>query len=319
MPVVYLDVVWLLNLVLDGFILLVTGFLARRPLKIWRMIGASVIGASYALFLFVPDMSALLTFLCKFLFSLAIVRVAFTPRGVADFAKLLGLFYLSSFVTGGAAYAVNGYFQKETIQNGIVFVQGGMMWAQQTKLFYILLALPLLWFLGRSAWNWLGKAKHREQNFWMVDIEVEGSHVACTGLLDTGNALTDPLSRTPVMVADWELFRDVLPAALTDQLAQGADMALALGDVEMDEAWQSRFRVVPYRGVGGTMGMLLCFKPDLVTLSDPGSTPPELHACKRVLVGLNPKRLAADGSYRAILHPAMLQEQERVPGKADVA
>ncbi|PWK04946.1 sigma-E processing peptidase SpoIIGA [Tumebacillus permanentifrigoris] len=304
MPVVYLDVIWVINLVLDGFILFVTAFLARRKVSGWRMIGASAIGASYALFLFFPALSMLLSFVCKVLFSVLMVWVAFRPKGVWEFGKLLGLFYLASFLMGGAAYATNGLFQNVSMKNGLVIVKGRIAWLQPSTLLLIVVGIPLVYWLGKSAWNSLAKAKHREHNFWQVEVRIGDWQAQFTGLLDTGNALTDPLSRTPVMVVDGELLREALPAALTECLEKGADLASALGDFEFDEAWQARLRLVPYRGVGGMMGMLLCFRPDLVRITANG----EEHVCRKVLVGLNPKPLAADGSYRAILHPAMLGE-----------
>ncbi|KEO80926.1 sigma-E processing peptidase SpoIIGA [Tumebacillus flagellatus] len=305
MPVVYLDVIWVINLVLDGFILFVTAFLARRKVTGWRMIGASAIGASYALFLFVPALSVLLSFVCKVLFSILMVWVAFRPKGVWELGKLLGLFYLASFLMGGAAYAANGLFQNISMKNGLLIVKGRIAWLQPSTLVLIVAAMPLVYWLGKSAWTRLGKAKHREQNFWDVEVQIGDFRVSFTGLLDTGNALTDPLSRTPVMVLDWDLLRDVLPRELTQSFEKNTDPASALGEFELPGDWQARMRLVPYRGVGGVMGMLLSFRPDAVQLTA-SDLPGEVHTCRKVLIGLNPKPLAADGSYRAILHPAMI-------------
>lgn len=308
MPVVYLDVIWLINFGLDGFILLVTAFLARRRVAWFRTIGASAIGASYALFLFFPAMSALLTFVCKLLFSALMVWLAFKPKGVWDFGKMLGLFYLASFLTGGAAYAVNNFFGQVSIQNGLMLVSGQTVWMQQTTFVLILLALPLVYFLGKSAWKRLATLRQREQNYMEVIVQLADRQVSFCGLLDTGNALTDPLSRLPVTVADWELFRDWLPASLTEGFEKGQDISLSLGEAGIDdETWQARFRLVPYRGVGGTMGMLLAFQPDRVLIREGEGE----RVCPRVLIALNPKPLAGDGSYRAILHPAMAGEGSR--------
>ncbi|MBL0389472.1 sigma-E processing peptidase SpoIIGA [Tumebacillus sp. ITR2] len=317
MPVVYLDVIWVINLVLDGFILFVTAFLARRKVTGWRMIGASAIGASYALFLFVPALSMLLSFVCKVLFSILMVWVAFRPKGVWEFGKMLGLFYLASFLMGGAAYATNGLFQNISMKNGLVIVKGRVAWLQPSTLILIVVAMPLVYWLGKSAWTRLAKAKHREQNFWDVEVHIGTFHVNFTGLLDTGNALTDPLSRTPVTVLDWELLREVLPSELTESYEKGADPASALGDFELEADWQARMRLVPYRGVGGVMGMLLSFRPDLVRLTARDGSG-EVHECRKVLIGLNPKPLAADGSYRAILHPAMLGDEASAESRASM-
>ncbi|HEU4965540.1 MAG TPA: sigma-E processing peptidase SpoIIGA [Bacilli bacterium] len=313
MPVVYIDVVWLINFGLDGFILLVTWFLLRKRVRWWRTIGASAIGASYALLLFFPAWSTLLTFAAKIGFSCLMVWVAFRPKGLLELAKTLGLFYLASFLTGGAAFAMNNLFGNATIHNGLVMIHGGAAWLQQTNMILILLSLPLVYWLGKSAWKRLARTRQREQNLWTVQVRFGEEEAEFTGLLDTGNALSDPLSRTPVMVADWELFRAVLPPTLWGILEQGKDISTALGEIEMDDQWQARFRLVPYRGVGGTMGMLLSFRPDEVVLTGQGQG--EAQSCRRILIGLNPKPLAADGSYRAILHPAMLEARSDEPDR----
>jgi stage II sporulation protein GA (sporulation sigma-E factor processing peptidase) len=41
-----------------------------------------------------------------------------------------------------------------------------------------------------------------------------------------------------------------------------------------------------------------------------------VYVCRRILIGLNPKPLAQDGSYRAILHPSMIQAEEADPAAA---
>jgi stage II sporulation protein GA (sporulation sigma-E factor processing peptidase) len=51
------------------------------------------------------------------------------------------------------------------------------------------------------------------------------------------------------------------------------------------------------------MDFLLAIKPDLVTVIQSGTR----FETARVLVGLNPDRLAADQQYQAIIHPALLQ------------
>jgi stage II sporulation protein GA (sporulation sigma-E factor processing peptidase) len=303
MPVIYLDVIWLINFGLDGFILLVTAFLARRRIFWLRTIGASAIGASYALFLFFPAMSAMLTFVCKLLFSASMVWVAFKPKGILEWGKMIGLFYLASFLTGGAAYAVNTFFGQVSLPNGLVLVSGQAVWLQQATFVLILLSLPIVYWFGKTAWNRLALLRQREQNLMEVTILLGDRSVEFLGLLDTGNALTDPLSRLPVTVADWELFRDWLPASLTEGFEKSSDISVALGEIGLDRAWETRFRLVPYRGVGGAMGMLLAFQPDVVLVQE-GEV---VHECRRVLIGLNPKPLAGDGSYRAILHPAMTE------------
>lgn len=297
--VLYADVIFVLNLVMDGWILFLTAWLARKKVRRWRLFLGALSGAGYAILLFFPVIAkALFSPWEKVLFSFFILWITFCPQGVTEWIRLFFLFYLASFLTGGAAFAINALFQgAEGADRGLVDTGGTFLWLQPTSLLSLFFAVLFIYGMGRGVWKRLVQVRRREEHLWQVKMEVCGQTLQFSALLDTGNALTDPLSGWPVAVAEWSLFRSVLPSALVQAYAQGSDPTAELGKRELDAEWQARLRFVPYRGVGRTGGLLIAFRPDGCICERKGKT----FSSRNFLVGLNPEKMSADDSYQMIL------------------
>ncbi|WP_018132774.1 sigma-E processing peptidase SpoIIGA [Effusibacillus pohliae] len=307
MPVVFVDVVWLVNLVMDAVILALAAWMARKRVG-WRRIAlGSVLGASYALLLFVPAaLTSTMNVLTKLLFSCLMVWITFRPKTAIEFLRLFGLFYLASFVVGGAAYGLNALFAKPVAFGGMVFVAHQSWWQPNIVLYLVLSAIPVVYGMGKAAWNRVQRQKNRESNLWQVRITLDGKQAEFTGLLDTGNALVDPLSGLPVAVVEWQALEPLLPQPIVEAFLAKRDVTLDLGTLGLEGAWQSRLRIVPYRGVGGTVGMLLAFRPAEFVIHQGEA----VTAVPNILVAINPKPLAGDRGYRAILPPACLTDSD---------
>lgn len=304
MRVLYIDQVWVVNFCMDAAILVAAAWMARRKVRRRRIVLGSALGASYALLLFVPGaMAPALSGGAKLAFSCLMVLVTFRPRHWVEFLRYFGFFYLASFVTGGAVYALASLFADASPLGGMVIVSGHAFWRLNPG-FFLALAVPVVYLLGKTAWNRMERLKHREGNLWRVRISIDDKQIELTGLLDTGNALTDPLSGLPVAVVEWSALEPLLPASVAEAYRENRDAALSLGNQEIGSDWQSRFRIVPYRGVGGTTGMLLAFRPSGFTVSQ-GDVQAQT---SRILIAINPKPLAGDRSYQAILPPSCVTE-----------
>lgn len=305
MKVVYIDVVWLINVGMDFVILAAAGWMTRRKHRLWRLLAGALLGASYSLLLFVPGATGLTAGIgAKLLFSCLMVFVAFKPQNIVEFLRFCGLFYLASFGVGGTAYGINALFHNTQVLGGMVLVSGGALWNVNAGILLIICTVPVVYVLGKTAWSRMERMKHREGNLWNVSISIDGIQVDFTGLLDTGNALTDPLTRLPVAVVEWEALASVLPESLKRSFQENLDPTLSLGAMSVEEEWQSRLRIVPYRGVGGTMGMLLAFRPSEFVITQ-GETQ---HKVEKILIALNPRPISNEKAYQAILPPACLTE-----------
>lgn len=313
--VVYVDLVFLTNLAVDGTVLLATAKTRRlRPAK-WRLLSAATLGAAYAAAMFWADVPYMYSFGAKLLVSGLMVLIAFGYGGPLAFARVVGVFYTVNFVTLGGVIGIGTLLNAAGAPwSGMtVSPEGGLVldWRMQLGLFAAAFGLSLWLFRGTSE----GKRKQAdtESLLWEAEIRIDGETWKVPALLDTGNRLYDPLSRMPVMVMEAALWKQHLPEGWTDRLqGESADRLVS----ELDETGRDQFRLlhrlrlVPYRGVNGSSKIMLAFKPDAVTLTREDSPPLTIH---RLLIGLDGGALSPDGVYRAILHPEMLADGTRTP------
>ncbi|MFC4770203.1 sigma-E processing peptidase SpoIIGA [Effusibacillus consociatus] len=305
MPVIFIDVVWLINFVMDAVILVAAAWMGRRKVRWWRIALGSAVGASYALLFLMPGgTEPFISWGAKILFSCLMVILTFHPKNVLEFLRFWGLFYLASFVIGGATYGLNFLLGETRPIGGMVLVSHEAVWGVNKQ--FVLLSIPVIYLIGKVAWNRIERFKKREGNLWHVELALEGVRVEFTGLLDTGNVLTDPISGLPVAVVEWRALEPLLPPSLLEAYREHRDVTMDLGEKAVEGDWQSRLRIVPYRGVGGTVGMLLAFRPSKFVVRQ-GET---VSAVSKILVAINPKPMSGDEAYHAILPPACIAETD---------
>jgi len=303
--VVYLDLIFLINFVTDGALLLATAWTRKISFRIWRIALASAIGASYVIMMLFPELSVLFTFTAKFLFSALMIVTAFGFGKLPIFLRNLATFYLVSFALAGGIFGLHYFFMPSVeVLNGILFTRSG------GHLFQLHLTG---WFIaavfGFMVWYYLRvfrSTKMREALTSLtagVEVQVEQFVLECTGLIDTGNQLYDPLTKTPVMIIEAGLWRDVIPEAWIKQI-QSSDVDKILAAMGSDSfIWQDRLRVVPYRGVNRSTQFMLALKPDCVKVSYND----KILQTGKVLIGFDGGTLSSDGSYQAIIHPMLLE------------
>lgn len=99
--VIYVDIIFLENLVLDFIILLATGIICNCKIKLWRLILASSIGSLCTIISFIIGVSE---FVLKIFMSFIIILISFGFKSKKRFLKNLGVFYLTSISFGGSSF-----------------------------------------------------------------------------------------------------------------------------------------------------------------------------------------------------------------------
>lgn len=304
---VYFDLIWLFNFALDFLLIWLTAYLLRLRVTWMRVCVASAVGASYAAMIFLPSLGLLYTHLVKFIFAFVMIWLAFGFKGLVSYVRNLATFYLVSFVAGGGIFAIHFYFlsSSEVISDIVVTRSGGLSMEILGSVVVVGFLL-MLWF-ARGTFS--AVEKRQQHTSWLADVQIEllGEQVICRGLVDTGNQLSDPITRTPVMIIEISRLSHILPACLVETIQSPdlTDFYAGISDWEDGEKWHSRLRLIPYRAVNKSMQFMVAIKPDRVTIIQPGNRV-ELN---RVLVGLDSGKLSKDGDYHAILHPSFLLQQ----------
>ncbi|WP_379131942.1 sigma-E processing peptidase SpoIIGA [Paenibacillus sp. sgz500958] len=306
--VVYIDLIFTANLLIDGVLLWLTAWLVKLKISWWRMALSSLVGALYVVMMFVPDLSFLYTFAIKFGLSVLMLWIAFGFVSLQSYLKTMGAFYMINFAAAGGILGIHYLLQNSgDLWKGIMYTTaGGYAYRVKIGFWFILVTLPLVLIVFKAVHSSRAQRERLETYVGEVKVEIDGACVVCPGLLDTGNRLYDPLTHIPVMVMEAALWEDHLPAAWKGRLTQNEADKLLLETDGQSFAWQDRMRLVPYRGVNRGSSFMLALKPDRVTvkLGD------DVYISRRVLIGLDGGTLSPEGIYKAIIHPDLAQKQD---------
>jgi stage II sporulation protein GA (sporulation sigma-E factor processing peptidase) len=296
---VYLDQVFLGNMVMNYAILWAAAKLSRAPVRKGRLAAGAALGAGYALVTLFPGCGLFLTLGCKTIASVIITAVTFSPVPLRLFFTCLGCFYLTSLGLGGLALGVIFFLHAGAITslNEVGMIINGHLWTG------ILLGLAAL---GAAV---KGLAALQRKGLWEklfkipVLIRSGCNQVKIDAFLDTGNQLTDPLTGRPVIVVEYSLLKPLLPLQVRPFFeAEGeADIWEVLSSLGGDSD-ASRFSAIPFQSLGKSRGLILGYRPDEILLEQPGRQPRAVTA----ILAIYRNSLVPDGSYQALLGPDLL-------------
>lgn len=278
MTVIYIDVLFLLNLVVDYLLLLASGRITGAIFSCLRLAGGAALGALYAAVLFLPGLAWMAALPCKLCAGLLMVCIAFgTGKGLI---RRYLVFMGASAALGGVVLALQllggGGI---TLENGVLYTGFNLRVLLTTV---ILCYVALKFAFGRAARHGGG-----QKDLCPARIELGEKSLELTVLLDTGNTLTDPTNNRPVMVAEAQAMKRLLPDGI-----DAADPVKTMERME-NSRLRHRFRLLPYRAVGVEHGLLLAVHTERVVVGD--------REIKGLLVALSPTPVSDGGGYQALL------------------
>ncbi|OMF22769.1 sigma-E processing peptidase SpoIIGA [Paenibacillus sp. FSL H8-0548] len=304
---IYVDVMFLRELLVDGAILLTTAWVRHLKPRPWRVLTASAVGACYVVLMLFPQLSFLFTLIVKVGMSFFMVWIAFGFSSLQNFLRNVAAFYAVNFVAAGAVLGIYYLFMQGSgeVWRTITFVNGSMHVELKMGLFYLIAAFCIGLYIYRTVLTQKRERELVQTHLAEVKITIGDRTQTCVGLIDTGNQLYDPLTRTPVMVMEASLWQEDLPESWLNSIRDAqVDRLVAGMDQQPYFIWQDRLRLVPFRGVNRGSQFMLAIKPDAVEITREG----QVFETRKVLIGLDGGKLTSDGAYRAIIHPSMVQQ-----------
>ena len=296
---IYIDILFMENIVMNYLILLLTAKFSKSRTSSLRLFLGAVVGASYVIILILfPSMKFYYTAFAKLILSLLIIAIAFSPERLITFAKTLAVFYVSTFMFAGAAFAFLYFNQKGGfVKNGIVYVFWDSKW---TLLFISTITVGII---ARVFWEVIHYKFVREGLLVHLKISFESKMIDMAALIDTGNSLYDPLTKTPVIVVEFDAIKDILPSEIKDIFCDSKEGDLnCVTNIVSKSSWFSRFRLIPFTSLGKENGMLIGFKPDYIEVGEEE----ERKGVSDVIVGIYNSALSKNEKYRALLSPELV-------------
>lgn len=292
---IYLDVVFLINLMFEFVVLKLAGSIMRRKSTLFRCFLAAFTGSlllCIALVLrgarfFAHPLAAMSA--CNFL----MVCIAYY-RKKEKFYKMVGMtvvFYMVSFLLGGILNAVYGYTVVGYYWNTLAGTTG----KQAASWRFVCVGALIFFVVGKPAVLLLQKMKDTKSIYWEVSICMDEKEKVITALADTGNHLTEPISGKPVHVAEIGVISDIMNKEFIEAVKK-----LYENRIMDDGLYQEKgIRMIPFRAVGTPNEKLLVgISVDRMKLRNHTIE----YEIEKPYVALYDGVLAHDGSYHMLLH-----------------
>lgn len=222
---IYIDSIFLLNLVMDLYLLTLTGKVLGKTATYSRIFAGSVIGAlGYCIVLCLPGIPYMLKILAGMLpIGALMIKIACQTKGMKELIRAEGYLFTFSFLIGGF----------------IIFLKAKIpLFANRSD---SMAAIAGLGFVGFVICQKLISTyqKRKQDHFCRVFIPGDDGQVEIMALIDTGNGLIEPVSKKPVAILEeneWENLR----------------------------MWMKpeKFKIIPYRSIGKANGMLEGYEVD---------------------------------------------------------
>lgn len=295
---IYLDVIWLLNFSIDFMLLWLTSVILKRDINKVRLIFGAFLGSLYVLLLFL-DSSLVYHPIIKFIYSVFIILCTFGYKRFGYFVQGLLMFYFATFITGGGILGAHYFLQSEAqLMKGVLTTQSSGLGDPISWLFVLLMIPFMLYFTKRRVGD-IEIRKLRYDQIMNFELKIDSTILKGKGLLDSGNQLHDPISKTPVLILDLTVYSGDLPQAVINQ----ASSLESIGEMSVENnPWLDRMRIIPYRAVGSSNQFLMGIKADQIAIWTDGVK----YETRNVIVGLSFTNVSGEGDYQAILHPKML-------------
>ncbi len=288
---IYIDVVFIENLIMNYIILFATSIIIKIKVKHIRLILASILGAIYSIIAYMSILEMYSSVILKIILSVIIVYIAYNPQNVKNMWKYLVIFYMTSFVFGGAAFALI-YIVKP---QDILMKNGLFLGTYPLKT--IILGTIVAFVVIVTSFKLVKSKISKKDMFCTIKININKVEIETKAMIDTGNLLKEPISNTPVIVVEHTLLYDCMPKEILNNLENilGGDFENISEEVK--NKYISKLKVIPFSSLGKQNGMLIGIKPEEVTVINDENE----NKINNVIIGIYNKSLTKRGEYRALI------------------
>lgn len=288
---IYIDVVLIENLMMNFIILLATGLILKEKIKTVRLLLASLIGAIYSVVSYLSILEIYSSMVLKIILSIVIIYIAFNPQSIKKMWKDLLIFYLTSFVFGGVAFALIYVVKPQEI-----LMKNGLFLGTY-PLKTILLGAIIAFAIIMTAFTVVKTKITKKDMFCEIEIELNGRTIKTTAMIDTGNLLKEPITNTPVMIVEHTLLYECIPKEILNHLDEllGGDFSNVSEKIK--EEYIVKLKCIPFSSLGKQNGMLLGIRADSIKIKKEEKEEKK----ENIIIGIYNKSLTKKGEYRALI------------------
>lgn len=267
--VIYLDVLFLVNLLMDGILLILVSKLLKYTATYFRIFAAATLGAFWACFATaIPIHNIFIRNICTYiLVSILMIRICAKKCDLKDMIKGVVTLYVVTFTVGGMChmlyyYTNAGYYINTVILNDKLLVTS------------IIMACILLIAISR----YLNQYMAYDSKVYNVILRVGEKQICIKGLVDTGNVLQDPYFHKPVNVIEYQAFENIFN--------------------NIEDCTKVKYHMIPFRSLGCSEGCIEVIMVDVMYIY----RNKKAFTVRDALIGLYKQKLSADNAYEMLLN-----------------
>lgn len=285
---IYIDIVLIENLIMNYIILFTTAVVLKIKVNHIRLILASLLGAGYSIIAYMGIIKVYSSIILKIILSVLIIYIAFNPQNIKKMCKDLLLFYLVSFVFGGAAFALIYIIKPQNI-----LMKNGLFLGTYT-LKTVMLGAVVAFCIIIGAFAIIKNKISKKDMFCEIEILINQKKIKTKAMIDTGNMLKEPITNVPVIVVEHILLYSCMPKEILNNLKEimGGDFKNIPCDIQ--EKYISKLKLIPFSSLGKQNGMLIGIRPEYVKVI----TDEQEKINKNVIIGIYEKSLTKKGEYK---------------------
>lgn len=274
--IVYADVLIVLNLIVDYFLLRISSKILNIKPKTIRILASSLVGALFSLYIFLPQSHIIIEFFLRFIMSSIMVLICFSFKNMKHFLKGVGVLFTVTCLYAGVMIA----FWQIMKPNGMI-INNSVVYFDISPV--ILIAATVIGYFIYMGLSKMFASSSKFAQKCEITISADGRTVGATAIIDTGNSISDIFGNSEIIIAD----KAVL-LSLFGNL-----------DITENEILQSRFRTVPCGTVSGG-DILEGFRCDTAKIIYGEKT----LTVKKPVVAIS--KMPLSENYSAILNPKIL-------------
>ncbi len=287
---IYVDVLFLINFFMIYFIFFIVNKLIKNKITLKRIAFSSFFATLLYILtiIFIPYNKILSIILISFIFIVSIF-ISFKPKNIKDFFKIFLLVNIVAFCVGGGSIALFyytnfNYFLTVTLEN--------------FPLKFLVISIILTYIIIKLFLSWYKRIFIKKQSFYNITLYKDNINVTLNALLDTGNSLKEPITKKPVMIAEFIAIKAILPEKLKlifyEKQEDNLTKLLELGHT-------ADIRLIPFKSVGKENGLLIGTKIDKLEIHTENKI-----ILKDVIVAISNFSLSNDNFYNALLNPELI-------------
>lgn len=220
--VIYVDVLIVVNLLVNYFLILATINFLRKKVKLWRILLASFAGSVFSLYIFLPQINLIFEIIIKIVLCMLISAISINIKPYKQFLKFSGVLFFVTCAYAGVMIVFWKLFKPDgiIINNSVVYFNISPVYLVVFSCVSYILFLILFKIFSRN-------------NPCAAECEIavfyKNNKAQFKAIIDTGNSVCDIFGKSEIIIVD----KSVLDSLFN----------------KYDEDVKCRYRAIPYNSI----------------------------------------------------------------------